>query len=595
MRRSHLHFSMPMARTRPLLPGADVISAPRLVCLAAVIWGIVGGQSPTSGAETDRPLRTSQVPPQVDYINRHLRQAWKAGGLEPARPATESEWCRRVYLDVLGRIPTVDELRAFTRSRRPDARAQLVDTLLYSDEYTSEYARNWTTVWSNLLIGRSGGAQRGSLVNREGMRLYLREAFTANQPYDELAYELVTATGSTTPGTPDFNGAVNFLVMKVEDDKAAQATAATARIFLGLQLQCTQCHNHPFNDWKQQKFWEFNSFFRQSRAVRHFAPGTRDLDRVELVNRDFAGEDAVRNPAEAAVYYELRNAQLKVAYPAFIDGTSIPRSGRVSDVDRRQELGRLMLQSEYLDKALVNRYWSHFLGHGFTKPVDDLGPHNTPSHPELLDYLGQQFRQSGYNLKELIRWIALSEAYSLSSQRNNKNRADDPALGVPPQFSHFYLRQMRAEELYESLLVATLAHRTRGGYEEQERAKSRWLAQFVTAFGDDEGTESTTFNGTIPQALTMFNGELIQSATSDQRGSFLWNVVESKTTPAEKVEYLFLASLARKPTRDELAIADKLLAVRLRESPKEPSKAWVAALQDLWWAVLNSNEFILNH
>ena len=218
-------------------------------------------------------------------------------------------------------------------------------------------------------------------------------------------------------------------------------------------MQCTQCHNHPFNDWKQQKFWEFNSFFRQTRAVRHFAPGTRDVARIELVNQDFSGEDATPNPAEAAVYYELRNAQLKVAYPAFVDGTAIHRSGLLADVDRRQELGRLVLKSEYLDRAIVNRYWAHFLGYGLTKPIDDLGPHNSPSHPALLEYLGEQFRQEGYNLKELIRWITLSDAYSLSSQRNSQNRGDDPALGVPPQFSHFYLRQMHRR------IVRVTAHR----------------------------------------------------------------------------------------------------------------------------------------
>jgi len=384
-------------------------------------------------------------------------------------------------------------------------------------------------------------------------------------------------------------------VMKVEDDRATQATAATARIFLGLQLQCTQCHNHPFNDWKQQKFWEFNSFFRQTRALRHFSPGTRAVARVELVNQDFAGEDAVPNPAEAAVYYELRNAQLRVAYPAFIDGTAIPRSGAVSAVDRRQELARLMLQSQYLDQAIVNRYWGHFLGHGFTKPIDDLGPHNPPSHPELLESLGRQFRQEGYNLKQLIGWITLGDAYALSSQTTSGNRRDDPALGGPPQFSRFYLRQMRADELYESLLVATLAHRAQGGAAEQEQAKARWLAQFVTAFGDDEGSEATTFDGTISQALALCNGELIQAATSGQRGSFLGNVVESHTPPAEKIEYLYLAGLARKPTRDERAMADKLLAARARETPKNPSQALLSALQDLWWAILNSNEFILNH
>ena len=164
--------------------------------------------------------------------------------------------------------------------------------------------------------------------------------------------------------------------------------------------------------------------------------------------------------------------------------------------------------------------WAHFLGYGFTKPIDDMGPHNPPTHPELLDELASEFKQRSYDLKELIRWIVLSEAYSLVEPvRRASNKKDDPTLGEKPMFSHFYLRQMRAEELYESLLVATEAAQDRG---ELRRAGSRRSAsgssQFVIAFGTDDNDETTTFNGTIPQALMMMNGDLIKKATSDRQG-----------------------------------------------------------------------------
>ena len=269
-----------------------------------------------------------------------------------------------------------------------------------------------------------------------------------------MAYELITATGSTTPGQKDFNGAANFLVMKL-DENAAQATAMTSKIFLGLQVQCTQCHNHPFNEWKQQKFWEFNAFFRQTRSLREFAQGGREVTNVKLVNQDFKGEGSGAAANEAIIYYELRNGLLQSAFPVFVDGTEISKSGYLSECDRRTELGKLVLQSPYLDKTIVNRMWHHFFGYGFTKPIDDLGPHNTPSHPALLDYLGEEVRKGKYNLKELIRWIVLSEPYSLSSKITSSNKADDPLLGETPKFSHFYMRQMQAEELYQSLLVAT--------------------------------------------------------------------------------------------------------------------------------------------
>jgi len=231
-----------------------------------------------------------------------------------------------------------------------------------------------------------------------------------------------------------------------------------------------------------------------------------------------------------------------------------------------------------------------------------MGPHNSASHPELLEYLGKQVREHSYNLKELIRWITLSEAYSLSSRVTKANEKDDPLLGETPKFTHFYLRQMQAEELYESLLVATQAAKTRGGsYEDQERTKTQWLGQFVMAFGTDDGGEATTFNGTIPQALMMFNGELIQQATDAKNGSFLWNIANSNMKPQQQIEYLFQAGLARNPTKEEIAIANQLLVARATTGNKKnidaaaAAAATVAALQDVWWAVLNSNEFIINH
>ncbi|MCA9201420.1 MAG: DUF1553 domain-containing protein, partial [Planctomycetales bacterium] len=354
-----------------------------------------------------------------------------------------------------------------------------------------------------------------------------------------------------------------------------------------------QCHNHPFNEWKQQKFWEFNAFFRQTRALRTFVPGTQDVASAELVNEDFPGEG--NTPDDAEIYYELRNGLTKVAYPVFVDDTPVGTSGYLSDVNRRTELGKLMMQSPYLDQMIVNRMWGHFFGYGFTKPVDDMGPHNPPTHPALLEYLGQEIRTNSYNLKELIRWITLSEPYSLSSKALPGNKIDDPSLGERPKFSHFYLRQMQAEDLYESLLVATEAHKTGASYEDQEKTKSEWLRQFVIAFGTDEGGEATTFNGTIPQALMMFNGDLIKKATALDSGSFLSRVANSKMSPKQKIDYLFKAGLSRSPTSREVDIANKLLMARTADSKGNVAAATTAALQDIWWAVLNSNEFIMNH
>jgi len=203
-------------------------------------------------------------------------------------------------------------------------------------------------------------------------------------------------------------------------------------------------------------------------------------------------------------------------------------------------------------------------------------------------------------LKRLIRWVTLSEAYSLSSKFGPKqsNQADDPTLGVPPLFSHFYLRQMTAEQLYDSLLVATEAHRAQGNrsqdnYEQQQRTKDEWARQFTIAFGTDDNGETTTFDGTITQTLMMMNGDLTRRATSTEAGGFLSKVAAGNAEPAASrqpaapINHLYLAALGRKPSRAELQLASGLLTTRDGNA--------VTVLEDVWWALLNSNEFILNH
>jgi hypothetical protein len=531
-------------------------------------------------AQSARP----SLPPQVAEINAAIEQQWRDYEIKPAPEIDDAGWCRRVYLDVIGRIPTLQELQAFAQDRAPGNRQRLVEKLLEDDRYAEEYAGHWATVWSNILIGRSGGQERNSLTSRDGMMKYLRDSFAANKPYDRLVYELVTAEGTTKPGTTGFNGATNFLADKVNDEDGVLATSSTSRIFLGLQVQCTQCHNHPFNQWKQQKFWDFNAFFRQTRSLRRFVAGTNDIDHAELVNQDFAGQ--ANNPSDALTFYELRNGLVKASYPVFIDDTAIGVSGYVSEVNRREELGHLIVNSPYMDKMMVNRMWSHFLGYGFTKPVDDLGPHNASSHPDLLEYLATQVRDNSHDIKALIRWITLSKPYQLSAKHTLANEVDDPSIGETPKFSHFYLRQMSAEQLYQSLVTASGATAA-GSYERQEQQRRQWLQQFVVAFGTDEGDEATTFNGSIPQALMLFNGELTTQAISNRDGGFLKRVLAENKTPRDRVSHLFMTGLARRPSRDEVTIASKLLVARGGDE--------LAMLQDMWWAIINSNEFIMQH
>lgn len=594
-------------------------------------------------------------------IDSALRTAWRDASAAPSKPAPDGAWARRVYLDLIGRVPTIEELHAFASQPRGDRHAWLVDQLL-GDAYRDERARHLATEWANLLIGRSGG-NRNSLAVREPFEKYLRESFATNQPYDKLMRDLVTATGSVRPEDDDFNPAANYLADKMADG-GVQATARTAQVFLGMSVQCTQCHNHPFNEGKQNQFWELNAFFRQTRLER-VRDDEDDRPKARIDNRDFYGQG--RGPMSAVsfmpgqsdaaeIYYELRNGKLKVAYPVFVDGTALldvyeergfdyGDSGRLDKVNRRDELAKLIADSPDLARSAVNREWGRFFGYGFTRPVEDMGPHNPPSHPELMDTLAEAFRESGYDLDRLSRWIVLSEAYRLDSRAGRSNLDDDPALGVTPQYSRFYLRQLTAEQIFDSLIAATRADEGLSD-ERRDATRSRWLNQFTTTFGNDENGEATSFNGSIPQMLAMMNSDLMRQATDLQwsgwnatppaganpmmkpgsgtksmgsgtkmmgsgtktgsgtkRGStadsysasngkrpagFLSSVAaDPSLSNSQRVERLYLAALARKPDRRELAVCNKLLAAREGDAAE--------ALRDVWWALLNSNEFILQH
>ena len=513
----------------------------------------------------------------IAFIGSALSRSWDEHGIQAAPPASDAQWCRRVHLRILGRIPTVDELRSYLADTAPDSRARLVDALLNSDEYVT----NWSTMWTNILIGRSGGMRPNSSVDRGGMQQYFRARFRSNAPYDQMAVELITATGATRPGAHDFNGAVNALIGDLEDD-ATRATNKVAEVFLGNTIQCAQCHNHPFNELDQQRFWELNAFFRQARVVQD---GQRGVAR--LIDADMQVDDDV-DMDDAHIYFEEHDGRLSAAYPVYLDGEQIPTSGRIGVVNRREELARLVVGSPHFSRAVVNRMWAHFFGYGFTRSITDMGPPQDPTHPELLDRLATEFAAGGYDLQRLIRWIALSEPFAASSVITPDNEADDPESGAAPLFARYYLRQMRAEEVYQSLIAAADIDVPTESLAQRQQVQGEWMQQFVIADQTDEGREHTIFDGTVHQALTMMNGPLMQQATTARRGNLLHRVAaNNRTTPAQKINHLFVAAVGREPTAQEIQAANHLLVLRNGDV--------VAALEDVWWALLNSNEFILDH
>ena len=481
----------------------------------------------------------------------------------PAKPATDEEYLRRAYLDLLGRIPSVQEARAFLQTKETDKREKLVDFLLENADYPKNFANQWTT----LLIGRGNPGRR---VDRGALASWLRKQFAANRPWNDVVFDLVTAAGSNKE-----NGAVNYILAHLQFE-AVPLTSRTTRLFLGQQIQCTQCHDHPSNEWKQGDFWGINAFFKGLKTEEKTTvneTGLEVYDHTEL--RD--------EPSDAYVRFDKRNGLVGIAFPKFLNGQKISQG---TDVIRRTELGKLIVdpKNQDLSRAFVNRMWAHFMGRGFVNPVDDLGPHNTPSNPELLEKLVREFQESPYDVKQLIRWIMASRAYQASSV---KGKGVEKEEGL---FNFMQLRPMSPEQLFDSLLTATNAHRAGNGIQSDQK-RDAWLRQFLFAFGNDEGEETTNFQGTIPQALMMMNGELLRDALSGKPGSFLAECIEQARTQSRSpevymVNQIYLAALSRYPTRKEFQQAGRYLA-------SYPDSLQV--LQDLFWALLNSNEFILVH
>jgi hypothetical protein len=530
--------------------------------------------TPAQAADDVAPLPDRAGVALIAEIDEQIRTAWTDNEITPSPAADDAEWLRRVHLDLVGHIPSVEVTAAFMEDKAEDKRVRMVDTLLEDPHYV----RTMTTVWANTLLGRVTPER----TSRAGMEKFLRESFARRRPWNEIVYEMLTAEGHF-----EENGAVNFLLAQLQgnpgrEDYTVEATARATRVLLGLQVQCTQCHDHPFNTWKQAQFWEFDSFFKQivrNDVDRYDAQSGRMVDDFsELTYRDFSGP----------VFYETRAAEMKVSYPAYF-GREI---GLDTATNRRLEFAKLICRddpSQQLARSMVNRTWGQFFGYGFTKPVDDMGPHNAPSHPELLDRLTDEFVASNYDVQRLCGWICKTEAYQLTSRFTDKNHVDDPANGEVPLFSHMYVKSLTAEQLYDSLLIATGAHQAgQASYEEAQSQRERWLREFLLIFGGADDQEPTVFAGSIPQALMLMNGELVNRAVSADSGSYLNSVLNDSRLRSDnqRVQQLYLSALGRLPSRKEISQLGSFVKLH-------PNK--LQAFQDVYWALLNSNEFVVNH
>ncbi len=529
--------------------------------MGLLVLGMTG--SPLDAAQ---PLGEQELANKIDYF---LAAHWKAEKVESAPLADDAEYLRRLYLDLIGRIPSRDEARTFLEDRTPDKRERLVRRLLEEGKHVEHFVN----VWRDLLIPETNNDNvQGQLTNFND---WLRKQFSQNVPYDRMVRDLLTVPfGServrsrrmmrNAPPTPPISGGVGgaaapsaqaFYLAK--DAKPENLAASTARLFLGVSIECAQCHDHPFASWTRQHFWGFAAFF---------AGLQRDAENNGAIREVFDRRD-IKIPGS------LASAEAR-----FLDETQ-PRWKY--NVGARATLADWLTGADnpFFARATVNRLWAHFFGMGLVEPVDDFRPGNAPSHPELLDELARQFAVHRFDLRYLLRSITASRAYQLTSA--------GPASLSPRLFAHMAVKGLSPEQLFDSLAIAT-GYRPPSTSRPPNPAASDPRAEFLVRFAG--GQPRTETQRSIQQALMLMNGQFIADATRLKDGAVLSSIADDRSLDtAGKVEALYLATLSRKPTTKEARRFVKYVDEGGSNKDAKP------ALADVLWTLLNCAEFSHNH
>jgi hypothetical protein len=502
-------------------------------------------------------------------IDQRLEAAWKQANVTPAADADDSEWVRRAYLDLAGRIPSVTEARAFLSDKRENRRALLVEKLLAGPRHATHFA----TVWRNLLLPE-GNVNFQVRFSVPGFEKWLRDWVVSERGYDAMVSELLTTAinpgrGGLVFGGP--SGPAPFYSAK--EYKPEEIAGAVARTFLGVNLGCAQCHNHPFADWKREQFWSFAAFFSGIKVQRRGDFVSAEAEKTDRHEIEIPGTDKVVK----AKY--LNGQQAEIAKGA----------------KSREVLAKWMTAKDnpYFARAVVNRTWAHFFGTGLVEPLDEMsGTESQPSHPGVLDDLANAFVEHNYDLRWLMRAVTATKAYQLSSRRSHPGQ-DDAKL-----FAKMALRGLTPEQLYDSVAMATGFQEAArgGGFYDAGGARTEFLTKFAN--GADRPTETQT---SILQALTLMNGRVVTNATNLTRSETLAAVADAPfLDTAAKIEALYLAALTRRPTPKEISrMAAFVEKGGAADGPpkdaKEKRERRSEALADVFWVLLNSGEFVLNH
>jgi hypothetical protein len=538
--------------------------------------GAPGGRVPAGRPGPVAAAEAASARPSVDAL---VRASWRAAGITPAPLAGDAEYLRRVTLDLTGRLPSLDQARAFLADRNPRKREHLVDELLASPAYAEHFA----DVYGDLLFGREARL-RGPFANGP-VRTFLVEAFARNRPWDRLSHELLTASGELAE-----DGAVAYVARHaLKGQDAAAAAGQTARVFLGLSIQCAQCHDHPYDPtFKRDDFNRFAAYFAEVRVRRDKAePGSpprfsvddRTLPEV-LTSDGPRGERARRKAAERAAAKGREVPPWLVVEPRFLGRDVSPLAGET----RRQTLARAIVASPLFARAAVNRTWALFFGAGVIDPWDDLGG-EAEAPPPVLAALSADFVASGYDLRALCRALVLSDAY----QRSSAGVADqNRARAAETLFARARVRPMSADQLFGALVTVTgLEQAERGRFRAVvAQGKQRVLREFLSVFPDDEMSERDDFSGSVAQMLLVLNGEISSYGSLAVPGGTLDRVLGESPDAEARLESLFLAAYARPPRPAEAA---PLLAY-VRSQGGQP-----AAWEDVFFALITSSEFTTNH
>jgi len=489
--------------------------------------------------------------PENNYIDGHMHNKLKNLRIIPSELCTDEEFIRRVTLDVTGRLPTVEEYNAFLANVDPTKREKLVDELLTR----KEFVEIWVMKWAELLTIRTTNQ-----ISYKSMLLYytwLQERVANNVPMNVMVQELLGSNGGTFA-----NAATNYYQNETNTLKVAENVA---QVFMGMRMQCAQCHNHPFDRWTMDDYYSFAAFFSQIGRKRG-----EDPREIIVFN---SGSGDVRHPVGN-----------RVMAPKFLGGETPDVAGK----DRRQVMANWLASDEnpFFAQNLSNIVWAHFFGKGIIQEVDDVRISNPPVNKELIDALSEKLRGYNYDFKKLVRDICTSRAYQLSTKTNETNEKDTT------NFSHATLRRMRAEVLLDAITqVTTTSNKFPGlpsGARAVQIANGNTSTYFLTTFGRAKRETvcscEVKMEPNLSQALHMLNGDTV-NAKITQGGLVTTRLGEE--VPHEKIiEEIYIRCMTRKPTEKELTNLMELVG---QEENKQQ------ALEDVFWALLNSREFVFNH